>query len=339
LKQEEACLRKEETLRLISRNIDPVSLNRAERATAAIDHLRGGFGERSPSSPPSISSTSSQPQPQPRPLIIMLQGVRGDSLHAILAHGWVQDNFIISGIVTPDPARQWHFNLLLVSRGLKTLTSGDDGEGWFRMRLGNNPDHYALFVDIPIASSAGKQGSASTGRKTEERIEVLRLCTVNLGPPPYEGQDRRPLMLAAVAAQLRDPLPAGTGGVKIVGVVVDGDMNSLCARDVARHRAGDVSLRDAWEEPASPNAPNCRDDSTRRFSGSGETEKDKTYGRERGHTYGSRENWTKGPGKFFCHGESLEMHAIHGAQDYSGKAGRVGNGVDHFNICVGVRIR
>jgi hypothetical protein len=333
-------------LRLVSWNINSVSPNRTERATAAMDHLRKRFDKQFTPSP-----TSSQPQLPLSPLVIMLQGVHKDSLTAILAHNWVQNNFVISTIVAPDPARQGHFNLLLVSRGLKTLTSGGDSEGWFRIRLGNHPDDYALFVDIPIASSSRKQGSASVERKAEEGMEVLRLGTINLGPPPREGQDRRPLKLAEVAARLRASLPAGTGGVRIVGGVVGGDMNSLCARDVTRHQAGDVILRDVWEEPASPN---YQYDSTSSFPGLGETAKDRTYGRERGHTYGYQSSCkckAKRSDKFFCHGGRLEMHAIYGAQDWSGKVGRVGIAVkadgkhkkyvwvsDHFGICVGVRV-
>jgi len=60
------------------------ALGPAERASAAMEHLEEYFGDT------------------PESLVVMLQGVRDESLHAILENTWVQRNFAVSDIQAPQ---------------------------------------------------------------------------------------------------------------------------------------------------------------------------------------------------------------------------------------------
>ena len=92
-------------------------------------------------------------------------------------------------------------------------------------------------------------------------------------------------------------------------------MNPISPIDAASHEAEDVKLRDVWEETPAPPIPLLKP-----------FQKDLTYGRARGNTWGyqsrSRSN-RKRFDKFFYTG-SAETVPLPEAQDLTGKIGRLG---------------
>jgi tyrosyl-DNA phosphodiesterase 2 len=153
-------------LRVVSWNINFMAPGRAERASAAMDHLKETFGD-----PPS-------------PLVIMLQEVHIESLRAILDHSWIKRNFVLSDAVAP----QRYFTLIMASRNVRT-------QNWIRVRLPSNMERDILAIDIPISYPASESGPPT---------KVLRLCTTHLESLwETEGSELRPGQLALVSALLK----------------------------------------------------------------------------------------------------------------------------------------
>ena len=193
-------------LRMISWNIDGMTLGRKERAHAAINHLKDVFGD----SPP--------------PSIIMLQEVNSDSLAAMLEHSWIRKNFAISNVEAPE----LDFTIIMVSQHLQA-------ESWFHSPLSTALWQDALFVDIPISALE---------EKPENSKRILRLCTTHLGP--FWGplaHELRSRQLAQISAMLKAP---SKHGVQIAGGLVGGDMNPISPLDVDCHRTSKINLRDVW---------------------------------------------------------------------------------------------
>lgn len=71
-------------LKIVSWSLSWSSLGPAARASVALGHLRGIFGEVQD------------------PLVVMFQDVRRESLQAILENSWVQRNFLLSKVDPPD---------------------------------------------------------------------------------------------------------------------------------------------------------------------------------------------------------------------------------------------
>jgi len=232
----------------------------------------------------------------PPPLVIMLQEVDCDSLAAILEHSWIKKNFAISNVDAP----QRYFTLMMVSQHLQA-------ESWFRFPLSTHMERDALVVDVPISPVAAE---------SEHSKRILRLCTTHLESlPEPEGHELRPRQLAQISALLKAP---SNCGVQIVGGLVGGDMNPISPLDFTCHKTSDIDLCDVWEETPSPPGPCLKP-----------FEKDLTYGRAKGNTWGyqsKNSHSRKRMDKFFYTG-SVDTEALSGAQDLTGKVGRLGIGL------------
>ena len=205
-------------LRIVSWNIDFMTIGRGRRAEAAMNHLKDRFGM------------------SPLPLVIMLQEVHSQSLTSLLAHPWVRENFALSNIEAPER----YFTIMMVSKNLQSRK-------WFRMPLFSAMRRDALIVDIPISASGEKPGQLS---------QILRLCTTHLESLyEPEGSEKRPLQLAQISALLKAP---PTPCTRIVAGLLGGDMNPMTPVDFASHRAKDVDLYDIWEETPPPPIPSLK---------------------------------------------------------------------------------
>ena len=232
----------------------------------------------------------------PPPLVIMLQEVTNQSLAAILTHSWVRNNFALSDVEAPER----YFTLMMVSRQVQAKT-------WFRMPFPSRMGRDALVVDIPVLPSE---------QEPKQRNKILRLCTTHLESlPEVEGQERRPLQLAQASALIKAP---PTPYAQIVAGLVGGDMNTISSIDATSHKAENVKLCDVWEDTPPPPIPLLKP-----------FQKDLTYGRARGNTWGyqsPRAKSRKRLDKFFYTG-SVDTVPLSEAQDLTGKIGRLGIGV------------
>jgi tyrosyl-DNA phosphodiesterase 2 len=262
-------------------------------------------------------------------MILMLQEMSDESLDAILAHPWVRENFIVSEKI---PLPQMYFTLLLVDRRLVT-------GNWFRIDYPETEyGRDVLGVDILVAF--GDDETAENGRPARR----LRFLTTHLESLAEEaGYELRPKQLALASSLLKEKSVA-RHGYEIVGGVVGGDMNAISEVDEGIHRRDDVGLRDVWEENGQDHGPTNIDGAD-----GGQGEKDDTFGRAEGHTWGyqSRGKWPpRRFDKFFYTG-ALDMVELEETKDASGKVGRLGVSLktqedlwvsDHFGIAVGVKV-
>ncbi|KAL8705394.1 MAG: hypothetical protein Q9201_001466 [Fulgogasparrea decipioides] len=209
----ERTLSQGEVLRVVSWNIDSRAPGLANRASAAIHHLKDLFGDY-------LS----------RPMVVMPQEVRNHSLAAILAQRWVQSNFYVSAI----ESFQQPSTFMLVSKHLRFHI-------WFRVPLESRMGKEALCVDIEVSPCACK-----------ERIELprkyLRLCTTHLeldskSESESERNQLRSRQLTQISVLLHEPI---TEHKHIVGGIVGGDMNSTSPL----HDVNDVELSDVWQQGA-----------------------------------------------------------------------------------------
>lgn len=105
---------------------------------------------------------------------------------------------------------------------------------------------------------------------------------------------------------------------KIVAGLVGGDMNSIDKSEHEFHKRDDIDLKDVWEDVPAPPIPKLRP-----------FQKDLTYGRARGNTYGyqsDKNRERKRLDKFFYTG-SLETVPLSEVHDFTGKLGRLGIGL------------
>ena len=232
----------------------------------------------------------------PTPLVIMLQEVHSDSLVAILEHSWIKKNFTISNVDAPER----YFTLIMVSQHLQA-------ESWFRFPLPTKMGRDALVVDIPISPVEGDP---------EHSQRILRLCTTHLESLwENEGHELRPRQLSQISALLKAP---SKHGVQIAGGLVGGDMNPISPLDMTCHKSSYIDLRDVWEDTPSLPGPCLKP-----------FQKDLTYGRARGNTWGYQSKGAhsrKRMDKFLYTG-SVDAEAPREAQDLSGKIGRLGIGL------------
>ena len=283
-------------LKAISWNLLLGGLDPAARASAALEYLRACFGRTS------------------KYQVFMFQEVTLESLQAILDNPWVQRNFILSDVRPPDSLYKdipgenfimkqlrWKaarcFTLMMVSRDMGVADC-------FRVPFVTKMGRDVLVVDLPVSDEEGNKESASS----------IRLCTTHL-ESSWRGRILRPGQLALVADLLKDR-PA-TRFRPIAGLV-GGDMNAVELADHALHREKEIDLKDVWEDVSAPPIP------VRKPS-----EKDLTYGRARGHTWGYHSDGArkrKRLDKFFYTG-SIETVALKEAQDVAGKQGRFGIGI------------
>ena len=232
----------------------------------------------------------------PPPSVIMLQEVHSDSLAAILEHSWIKKNFAISNVDAPER----YFTIILVSHHLQA-------ESWFRFPLPTRMRRDALLVDIPISPIGGDSGHSK---------RILRLCTAHLESLwESEGHEFRPRQLAQISALLKAP---SRQGVQIAGGLLGGDMNPISPLDFTCHKTSDIDLRDVWEDTPSLPAPRLKP-----------FQKDLTYGRAKGNTWGYQSAGAHGRKRMdkFLYTGSIDTEALSEAQDLSGKIGRLGIGL------------
>lgn len=282
------------SLKVVSWNLQFDALDPAARASAAVTYLSNTFGEESDH------------------LVIMLQEVNQQSLQAILDHAWVQRNFLLSNIEPPKTIIKdisdessvfepvWvaasYFTLMLISKDLSISKC-------FRAPFTTAMGRDALVTDIPIL---GSEASSSMP-------ESLRLCTTHL-ESLYSGKDYRLGQLALVSALLKG---ASALDSRIIGGLVGGDMNPCDRLEHDYHRATEVDLKDVWEDEPVPPPPVLKP-----------FQKDTTYGRARGNTWGyqSKARTRNRMDKFLYTG-SVETFAVDEAQDVTGRLGRLGIGL------------
>lgn len=295
-KNDSGGLERGRVLKLASWNIDWCSPGPAARASAALGHLNELFGETAD------------------PLVVMLQEVRQESLQVILGNPWVQRNFLVSNVSPPESEYtnipgdsfilrrlDWqaapYFTLMMISRPLAITDC-------FRVPFVSTMGRDALVVDIPILNPGGQTRS----------IECLRLCTTHL-ESLWPGKAYRPGQLALISALLKGTLAMDS---KIIAGVVGGDMNAIDGTEHDFHKAGDVDMKDVWEDVPAPSVP-----ARKPF------QKDLTDGRARGNTWGYQSKAKrngKRMDKFFYTG-LLKAVALGEAQDVTGRFGRIGMGL------------
>ncbi|KAI4115596.1 MAG: hypothetical protein LQ338_007835 [Usnochroma carphineum] len=244
-------------LRIVSWNIDWSRPDPAARASAIIGYLEGLCGEAS------------------GPLVVMFQEVCRQSLQVILESSWVQGNFVLSNSEPPEslytdiPGESFvlkqldwdaapYFTLTMVSRHLAV-------KDCFRVPLITRMGRDALVVDISVFNP----------ERPRQPEESLRLCTTHLeslwgGKAYHHGQ------LALVSTLLKG---TPTEGSKIIAGLVGGDMNAIDRAEHELHKASDVNLRDVWEDIPPPPIPALKPG-----------QKDFSYGRARGNTWGYQSN-------------------------------------------------
>ena len=255
-----------------------------------IDFMAPGRPSRASAAMAHLKEVFGDPPP---PLVVMLQEVHSQSLEAILSHSWIRNNFVLSNVEAPDR----YFTLMMVSQQVQAET-------WFRMPLPSRMGRDALVVDIPVLPP---------GKEAKNTSRFLRLCTTHLESlPEAEEKEQRPLQLAQISALLKAP---PTARAQIIAGLVGGDMNPISPIDAASHEAEDVKLRDVWEDTPAPPIPPRKP-----------FQKDLTYGRARGNTWGYQSPGPRARKRFdkFFNSGSAETVPLPEAQDLTGKIRRLG---------------
>ncbi|KAL8806876.1 MAG: hypothetical protein Q9182_001005 [Xanthomendoza sp. 2 TL-2023] len=190
-----------------------------------------------------------------------------------------------------------YYTVMMLSRSLAIVNS-------FRAPLVGTMGRDALVVDIAVQDEKGE----------ENATKVIRICTTHL-ESLWEGHMRyRPTQLSGIGNLLKG---ASALGCTIVGGIVGGDMNAIDRSEHELCRAKEIDLKDAWEVVPPPQGLRPKPG-----------QKDLTYGRVRGNTWGYQ-SLNKKPGerkrldKFFYTG-SIEPVAIEGIGDLSGVISRIG---------------
>jgi tyrosyl-DNA phosphodiesterase 2 len=281
-------------LKIVSWNIDWSAPDPARRAGAALGHLQEVFGT------------------VPGRLIVMLQEVCSESLQTILSNPWVRQNFTLTDLDAPKSVYDdisgdsfvmkvlhWgsapYFSLMMVP---KTLTVLD----CFRVPLESSMGRDALFVDI-LVSAGGQMQSAKS----------IRLCTTHL-ESLYGGQRHRANQLATISEFPQKPRAAESD---VVAGLVGGDLNSIEPWEHELPKADTVNLRDVWEDVPAPPVPVLKP-----------FQKDTSYGRARGNTWGYQSKSRNGKhlDKFLYTGQ-METAVLEELTDVDGRLGRVGMGL------------
>ncbi|KAH7113103.1 hypothetical protein B0J13DRAFT_574716 [Dactylonectria estremocensis] len=198
----------------------------------------------------------------------MFQELRQESLEVILEDKWAQQNFILSDREPPcflygdnesfdeetDCISSQYFTLMMILRTLPISNC-------FRVTFVSEMGRDALVVDIPVSEDHGPKESKRS----------LRLCTTHL-ESLYTGKELRFRQLVQVSALLK----GSSQGQRICGGLVGGDMNLVDPSEHNNHRAPAVGLKDVWEDETAPAPPVLKP-----------FQKDITYGKARGNTWGS----------------------------------------------------
>lgn len=283
-------------LKVASWNLDWFSPGPAVRASAALAHLMDIFGE------------------SPGHHVVMLQEVCDESLQAILDNTWVRRNFVLSNINPPETLwkdicgesfilkqKKWqaagYFTLMMISKTLPISNC-------FRVPFITSMGRDALVVDIPILHSGGLSNANGS----------LRLCTTHL-ESLWGGGGYRHGQLALISSLLK----GASGPVNtVIGGMVGGDMNAIDRSEHDYPKATGVDLNDVWEDVPAPSRPVRKP-----------FQKDLSYGRARGNTWGYQSSKKQGGKRMdkFLYTGSIETLAVDEAQDTTGKLGRFGIGL------------
>ncbi|KAH7371713.1 hypothetical protein BKA66DRAFT_443907 [Pyrenochaeta sp. MPI-SDFR-AT-0127] len=276
-------------LKVVSWNIDSFNPSPGTRASTALHHLQGLFGT------------------EPSHLVVMLQEVCWESLQVIMENEWVRQNYMLTNVDPPQllhggiPEDLWgvkdrywraarYFTIMMIPRHIGIVNC-------FRMPLKTVMGRDALFVDIQIPSSG-----------------LLRLCTTHLesrrtGKPCRRGQ------LASISEMLQGPQAMKAG---VIAGLVGGDMNAIHASEHSIHQDANINLNDAWEDVPPPPLPILKP-----------FQRDLSYGRARGHTYGYHPNGSRirsRKDKYYYAG-TVEIVPLTESHDIAGKLGRIGVGL------------
>lgn len=184
-----------------------------------------------------------------------------------------------------------YFSLMMMSRDLDVMEC-------FRAPFLTSMGRDALVVDIPITNP----------KEAKHPTESIRLCTTHL-ESLWEGKVYRHGQLTMISALLKG---TPTLRSRVVAGLVGGDMNAIDRPEHEFHRTKDVELRDAWEDLPAPPVPILKP-----------FQKDLSYGRARGNTWGYQSNGKrerKRLDKFFYTG-SMETVALSDVHDVTGKLG------------------
>lgn len=241
----------------------------------------------------------------------MFEEVCRESLQAILESSWVQRNFVLSNSEPPESLYteiigdsfvlkqlDWnatrYFTLMMVSRHLAVVNC-------FRIPFVTHMGRDALVVDLSVFKPGGPPRPG----------ESLRLCTTHL-ESLWGGKAYRPGQLALISTLLKG---GPTVKSKIIAGLVGGDMNAIDRSEHEFHKASDVNLRDVWEDVPAPPVPVLKP-----------FQKDFSYGRARGNTWGYQSNGKRDRKRMdkFLYTGSIETVSLNEAQDLAGRIGRVG---------------
>lgn len=291
-------LERDKLVKIVSWNIDHLTLGVKARVSAALRHLEDSFGGN------------------PGLLVVMLQEVCNQSLQVILEDTWVLSNFVLSNntsspesackdtpsdtSITGDLEREAepYFTLMMTPRKLAISNC-------FRVPFITEMGRDALVVDIPVI----------TNPKDTPPDDILRLCTTHL-ESLTSGKVYRPAQLLLITSLLKEQ---ATAEQRIVAGLVGGDMNSIYKWEHQMPKVTRVGLKDVWDD-----APRPRE----RIS---KSSRDLTCGRVKGNTFGyqsaSERKNRRRVDKFFYTG-ALETVSIEEAQDMCGRLGRLGKGVE-----------
>lgn len=282
------------TLKIVTWNLDWRLPDPAKRATAAMRHLESLFTKR------------------PGLLVVMLQEVCLESLQALRNNPWVQENFVMTDSDLPKSIHDevegdsfimreelWkpapHCTIMLLPKTLRILSC-------FRVPMVTAMGRDALVADISVSDEP-------------QARKAMRLCTTHLeslpGTNPYRFSQ-----LAMISILLKE---RRISEHKNIAGVVGGDMSAMEFSDQGMHRKPRVSLKDVWEDAPKQPLPEL-------VPG----EEDPTYGRARGDTFGYQSQYPsirKRLSKFFYTGKvdsiALSKPLV---QDVTGKLGRLGIG-------------
>ncbi|KAL8803383.1 MAG: hypothetical protein Q9200_006234, partial [Gallowayella weberi] len=154
-----------------------------------------------------------------------------------------------------DWAAAPYYTVMMISRNLAIVNC-------FRTPLVSWMGRDALVVDIAVQDEA----------REENATKVLRLCTTHLESLWEERMRYLPTQLSSIGNLLKG---ASALGCTIVGGIVGGDMNAIDRSEHELCRAKDINLRDAWEDMPPPQGLRPKPG-----------QKDLTYGRAKGNTWG-----------------------------------------------------
>lgn len=237
-------------IKILTWNVDFFSPNAAERLDCILSYIQHTL------------FSCSEDQHAPEPCALLLQEVESEVLSVLLASSWLREHFQMTPISNFNWPNRSHYGcIMIVSKDISIVRARN------LVFKGSHQSRAALIMDFllsaplseEVASNEvlkGQQGEgncnsvkgASEGAILGEDVEsprpnpfvIFRVANVHLESLPQGADERRrQLALVAQALQARD----GYGEQNLLGGMVCGDMNSICASDRDLHL--EVGLIDA----------------------------------------------------------------------------------------------